>query len=90
MMYLRMTEHGSTTGFYGEALRTHTGYQYQSSRLSALRPFISADGLIRIGGQLANATLSFSKKYPILLAKNSHLSLLLVRRMYSHYMVDRN
>jgi len=54
-----------------------------SSRLSALRPFISADGLIRVGGRLANAPLSFSEKHPILLAKECHLSLLLVREAHA-------
>jgi len=54
-----------------------------SSRLSALRPFISADKLIRVGGRLANAPLSFAEKHPILLAKECHLSHLLVREAHA-------
>jgi len=48
------------------------------SRFSTLRPFISADGLIRVDGRLTNAPLAFLEKHPILLAKSYHLLLLLV------------
>jgi len=53
------------------------------STFSALRLFISADDLIRINERLANAPLSLSEKYSILLAKDCHLSLLLVHEAYA-------
>ncbi|XP_025263171.1 uncharacterized protein LOC112637511 [Camponotus floridanus] len=49
------------------------------SALLALRPFIAGDGLIRVGGRLGHAPLTFEEKHPIILAKDNHLSLLLVR-----------
>ncbi|XP_029176361.1 uncharacterized protein LOC114944557 [Nylanderia fulva] len=49
------------------------------SPLLSLRPFQGQDGLIRVGGRLAHAPLAFAEKPPIVLAKENHLSLLLVR-----------
>lgn len=49
------------------------------SYLRALRPILGPDGLIRVGGRLERSPLSYEEKHPIVLAKSSHLSLLLVR-----------
>ncbi|XP_029177497.1 uncharacterized protein LOC114945435, partial [Nylanderia fulva] len=51
----------------------------RQSPLLSLRPFQGQDGLIRVGGRLAHAPLAFAEKHPIVLAKENHLSLLLVR-----------
>jgi len=51
----------------------------RGSPLSALRPLFSTDGLIRVGGRLALSSMDYAEKHPIVLAKDSHLSLLLVR-----------
>jgi len=56
------------------------GAQVRSkSPLSALRPLISEDGLIRVDGRFAQSSMDFAEKHPIVLSRNSHLSLLLVR-----------
>ena len=39
---------------------------------------ILVDGLLRIGGRLDNAELSFDLKHPIILSENSHLTVLIV------------
>jgi len=80
-MYFMMAQPCSTTGFCGETHGSHMRTAGINSRLSALRLFISTDELIRVGGRLANAPLSFSEKQPILLAKSSHL--LLVNETYA-------
>ncbi|XP_075162761.1 uncharacterized protein LOC142235393 [Haematobia irritans] len=50
-----------------------------SSSLLNLHPFVDEDGLIRVGGRLANAVfLSFSERHPIILPYNCKLSHLLV------------
>lgn len=46
--------------------------------VAQLRPFIDEHGVIRVGGRLQNSELSDNQKHPILLAKSSHLSLLIV------------
>ncbi|XP_064650937.1 uncharacterized protein LOC135502212 [Lineus longissimus] len=50
----------------------------KSSPLYSLSPMISSDGLIRIGGRLGNAELSYAEKHPIILPK-CRLSVLLIR-----------
>jgi len=47
--------------------------------LARLSPFLDETGIIRVGGRLRYATISSAQKFPILLPKTSHLSLLLCR-----------
>ncbi|XP_029172171.1 uncharacterized protein LOC114941361 [Nylanderia fulva] len=49
------------------------------SPLLTLRPILGPDGLIRVGRRLEHSPLTYSEKHPIILAKGSHLALLLVR-----------
>lgn len=50
-----------------------------SDRLVArLRPFLDDGGLIRVGGRLSKSDLGHDQKHPVLVAKLSHFSLLLV------------
>ncbi|KAJ8969981.1 hypothetical protein NQ317_007028 [Molorchus minor] len=54
--------------------------------LRKLNPFIH-EGVIRVGGRLANSTLSFDKRYPILLPKSDPFVTLLIdynHKLYSH------
>lgn len=53
------------------------------SALLALRPILRQDGLLRVGGRLQHAPLPFGERHPIILARTSHLALLLVRD--AHY-----
>jgi len=50
----------------------------KSSPLVNLSPLIGRDDLVRIGGRLDNANLSYAEKHPVILPK-CHLSLLLIR-----------
>lgn len=49
------------------------------SPLLRLRPFLDADGLLRLGGRLQHALLPYEEKHPLILAKKNHLSLLFAR-----------
>lgn len=49
---------------------------------ASLRPFIDSNGLIRVGGRLGHSELTSSQRQPLLLAKGSHLSLLIVRHWH--------
>ena len=51
---------------------------HKASSIVKLSPFLGDDGLLRVGGRIQFAKLSFEEKHPIILPK-SHLSLLLVR-----------
>lgn len=52
------------------------------SPLLPLRPFLDHEGLLRLGGRLQHALLPYAEKHPLILAKDNHLSLLLVREAH--------
>jgi len=51
-----------------------------SSKLLSLHPFIDGKDLLRVGGRLRHAPLSFAQKHPILLSSNHILTRLLIER----------
>ncbi len=55
------------------------------SCLNSLNTFIHVDGLIRIGGRLKNAALMFDQKHPIVLPRNCHISMLIIRDLHERY-----
>jgi len=53
------------------------------SLLSALRPFLSTDELIRVDGRLTYSPMDYAEKHPVILVRDSHLSLLLVHEAHA-------
>ena len=51
----------------------------KSKTLQELKPFINGDGLVCVGGRLQKSSLDLEYKHPIILPKNSCISLLIVR-----------
>ncbi|XP_044582954.1 uncharacterized protein LOC123263974 [Cotesia glomerata] len=51
-------------------------------RLRCLNPFIDSDGLLRVGGRLKHAPISFSKKHPILLPSRHYVTDLIIRETH--------
>ncbi|XP_026476038.1 uncharacterized protein LOC113381302 [Ctenocephalides felis] len=49
------------------------------SKLKSLNPFVDAEGLLRVGGRLENADISYDQKHPIILPKNHLVTDLLTR-----------
>lgn len=49
-------------------------------RLSSLNLFVDEDGIIRIGGRLSHADVSYQQKHPILLSSGSHFTSLVLQR----------
>ena len=45
---------------------------HKRSQLLSLTPFLQ-DGLVRVGGRLDRANISYSARHPIILPKNTHL-----------------
>ncbi|XP_043466286.1 uncharacterized protein LOC122501086 [Leptopilina heterotoma] len=52
---------------------------HRSSSLTSLNPFLDKDGLLRVGGRLKNSTLSYNERYPIILPKSHHITILIIR-----------
>ncbi|XP_008188328.1 uncharacterized protein LOC103310788 [Acyrthosiphon pisum] len=59
-----------------------TSARVSSKHLSRLRPFLDPAGVIRVGGRLRYSDLNYGCKHPMLLAKQSHLSLLICHRWH--------
>ena len=55
----------------------------KKSALFRLDPFVSDDGLLRIGGHLRRASLEYGEKHPVLLPKGHHVSKLIVRHYHN-------
>ncbi|XP_011688447.1 PREDICTED: uncharacterized protein LOC105450353 [Wasmannia auropunctata] len=54
----------------------------KASPIRSLFPYLYTDGLLRVSGRLAQANLGYAAKHPILVAKKSHLALLLTRNAH--------
>lgn len=54
----------------------------RGSKLIALDPFLDTNGIIRVGGRLENASISYDNKHPIILAQKHQVSQLLVQQIH--------
>ncbi|XP_011858752.1 PREDICTED: uncharacterized protein LOC105556279 [Vollenhovia emeryi] len=77
---LRWLRIAQAQDYAGEIERLSTGASLpKRSPLAALRPILGPDGLLRVGGRLERASLSYDERHPVILARNNALLLLLVR-----------
>lgn len=56
-------------------------------RLQKLSPFVDTNGLVRVGGRLANANLSYDEAHPVLLGSKDVIAELLIRDAMSAYSI---
>jgi len=54
----------------------------KTSSLYRLDPFLDGDGILRVGGRIRNALVSYEIKHPVILPSKGHITALLVR--YHH------
>lgn len=59
-----------------QALSNNKQVSTKSSLLS-LQPFLDTDGLLRVGGQLKEASISYNQKHPIILAMHPLLKIMI-------------
>lgn len=57
---------------------------FPSNALTRLCPFLDSDGVVCVSGRLQNSGWSYRRKYPMLIPKESHLSVLIARHWH-HY-----
>ncbi|XP_050064202.1 uncharacterized protein LOC126553053 [Aphis gossypii] len=50
--------------------------------LARLCPFVDSEGIIRVGGRLRHSELPYDHRHPVLLAKESHLAVLVCRHWH--------
>lgn len=55
----------------------------KTSQLRALNPFLDANDLLRVGGRLRNAQLTFDRKYPVILPAKSRYVELLITHLHT-------
>lgn len=59
--------------------------QLKKSSIISLSPFLDEDNLLRVGGRLKNAPVSFNSKHPIILPKNHILSKSILTYLHLKY-----
>lgn len=55
----------------------------KQSPLRSLAPFVDSAGLVRVGGRLSNAPISYNKRHPLLLPSKHALTDLIIRNEHS-------
>ena len=62
-----------------EFTRRRNSSMKKTSSLYWLDPFIDDDGVLRVGGRIRNASISYDVKHPVILPSKGHVTTLLVR-----------
>ncbi|XP_049882247.1 uncharacterized protein LOC126378112 [Pectinophora gossypiella] len=75
-------KHDQSLHFKGEFHSIGNGTCLKGS-LKPLHPFVDEEGLLRVGGRLDHANLTYVRKHPLILAKNSHVTQLII--LNEHY-----
>ncbi|XP_026730678.1 uncharacterized protein LOC113495880 [Trichoplusia ni] len=55
----------------------------KSSKIKSLNPYLDNAGILRVGGRLRNADLDEESKHPVILGRNSRLTVLLVAEAHT-------
>ena len=62
--------------------RTRNQNLKRVSSIQRLDPFIDEHGIIRVGGRIRRADVTFEEKHPVILPKNSHVTTLIIRHYH--------
>ena len=54
----------------------------KSSRLSKLSPFMGKEGLLRVGGRIDRASISFDSRHPVIIPSKHHVVELIIRHFH--------
>lgn len=84
---LVLIKHAQDQAFPEEIERLQDGRPNLLSKgLRKLSPFLDDAGLLRVGGRLANASVAFEAKHPLLLPRQHRLTELLIESCHQRYM----
>ena len=71
-------------GFSEEILSfQRSGQVHKRSSVLSLYPFVDEERLLRVGGRLKQSSLPYDKKHPIIIPKNSHIAVLIIRHYHA-------
>ena len=56
----------------------------KKSNIYCLDPFLDQEGILRVGGRLHRADLSYEERHPIILPKEHHITKLLIRQYHQN------
>ena len=60
-----------------------SGQVHKGSSILSLNPFVDEEGLLRVGGRLKQSSLPYGEKHPIIIPKNSHIAVLIIRHYHT-------
>jgi hypothetical protein len=60
------------------------GEEIQRKGIARLSPFLDSFGVVRVGGRLQNTSWSERRRHPMLIPKEAHLAVLVVRHWHSY------
>ena len=62
--------------------KRHPTLVKKSSRLSKLSPFMGKEGLLRVGGRIDRASISFDSRHPVIISSKYHVVELIIRHFH--------
>jgi len=62
--------------------RPAKGSSVQSKALARLCPFLDSNGIVRVSGRMQNSNWSERRNHPMLIPKQSHLAVLVIRHWH--------
>ncbi|CAK9799871.1 hypothetical protein ANTQUA_LOCUS2267 [Anthophora quadrimaculata] len=65
-----------------KVLESQVKYKSYKGRLAALNPFIDTGGLLRVGGRLSQADLTYDQKHPLLLPNKHPVTELIIQQYH--------
>ncbi|XP_045457220.1 uncharacterized protein LOC123667312 [Melitaea cinxia] len=65
--------------YFSTEIKSLKSQKELTGNLKALTPFLDANGLMRVGGRLQNASIPYTSQHPAILPKGSEITALLIR-----------
>lgn len=70
--------------YFQEEIKSLNSKTDIKSNLKLLHPFLDGKGLLRVGGRLQNANITYDQRHPVILPKNSHITNLIIIREHKN------
>ncbi|XP_062556793.1 uncharacterized protein LOC134221620 [Armigeres subalbatus] len=71
---------------FPDELRMVVTRQVSKSKLLQLDPFVDREGMLRVGGRLKHAKISFEKKHQLILPQHHHVTKILIASLHNEHL----